>query len=422
MAMKSNQPSIQRQKATWKSALLGTIGLAAGFTITAAEHHLNLSDFTPAASCADCHVEIYQQWRGSAHAQAAVDPIYQKLLPQAAKDLGELGVGFCLKCHTPVATVAGEVKVHSQVSLPLKLNPISMEGVTCDFCHTFSGEENFGKDISPGIYLYPRKGETAVKYGVHADASATNHLTKVSNFLTSAEYCGICHKFNHPFSGEELQDTYTEWKEGPYSKTGGKQCQDCHMPAYTGQSAIGGPERTNLHAHVFPGGRSDLVKKVASVTALAAIEKKNGKSGVKLTAVVRNVGSGHFMPTGLPGLREMWVEAVVRDSEGNNVFTKRVPIGKEALDKQGKPTMPWNAVRFSKDTRIGPMGKGEVIWHFPYPATDREPLTVKVAVYYRSISVLAAQAGGMQPSRPLEIASDQLRLFRDGRLEKIPVE
>jgi len=194
------------------------------------------------------------------------------------------------------------------------------------------------------------------------------------------------------------------------------------MPTYTGQSAIGGPERTNLHAHVFPGGRSDLVKKVASVSALVSIEKKHGKSGVKLTALVRNVGSGHFMPTGLPGLREMWVEAEVHDSRGNSVFTGRSPIGKVALDKQGNPTMPWNAVRFGKDTRIGPMGKSEPAWNFPLPESNREPLLVKVAVFYRSISALAAQAGGMEPSRPIEIASDRLRLFPDGSFERIAVE
>jgi len=254
LIMKHNQQIIQRDGALWKSKLFGAFGLATSLALNAAEHHIGLSDFSPAASCADCHFEIYQQWRGSAHAQAATDPIFQKLLPQAARDLGELGVGFCLKCHTPVATVAKEILVHSPVLLPLKLSPIAMEGVTCDFCHTFSGKENFGKDISPGIYLYPRKGETAVKYGVHADANPTNHLTKVSRFLQGSEYCGICHKFSHPFSGTKLQDTYEEWKSGPYAKSpekGGKRCQDCHMPEYTGQSAIGGPVRFDLHAHVF---------------------------------------------------------------------------------------------------------------------------------------------------------------------------
>ncbi len=423
--MKHNQQIILRSGAVWKLAMFGAFSLAVSLTGDAAEHHLGLSDFSPAASCADCHFEIYQQWQGSAHAQAATDPIFQKLLPQAARDLGELGVGFCLKCHTPVATVTKEILVHSPVSLPLKLSPVSMEGVTCDFCHTFSGKENFGKDISPGIYLYPRKGETAVKYGVHADASPTNHLTAVSPFLKGSEFCGICHKFSHPFSGAKLQDTYEEWKNGPYSKSpekGGKRCQDCHMPEYTGQSAIGGPVRKDLHAHVFPGGRSDLVKKVATVTALVSIQKKSGKDTVNLKALVTNVGSGHFMPTGLPGLRQIWLEAVVRDAQGAEVFANRSSIGIEPLDANGKPTMPWNAVRFGKDTRIGPKATQQTAWTFPLPEKLSGPLEVKTSVFYRSISPLAAQAAGIEPSPAIEITSDRLRLFPDGRVEKIPVE
>jgi nitrate/TMAO reductase-like tetraheme cytochrome c subunit len=391
----------------------------------AADRHLHVADFSSAASCAECHSEIYQQWRGSAHARAATDPIFQKLLPQAARDLGGLGVGFCLKCHTPVATVAGEVLIYSPVSLPLQLSPVAMEGVTCDFCHTFSGRENFGKDISPGIYLYPRKGETAVKYGSHADASTSNHFTKVSRLLLSAEFCGICHKFNHPFTGAGLQDTYEEWKNGPYSKSsraGGKRCQDCHMPEFTGQSAVGGLERTNLHAHVFPGGRSDLVKKVASVAVWASVHKHSGRDQVSLTAEVTNVGSGHLLPTGLPGLRQMWLEVVVRDAKGGDVFASRSSIGIEPLDAAGRPTMPWNAVRFGTDTRIGPQKRRQTVWDFPRPELSAGPLEIRVAVFYRSISPLAAQAAGIEPSAAIEIASDRLRLFPDGRVEKIPVE
>ena len=55
--------------------------------------------------------------------------------------------------------------MYAPVSYPPNISPVAMEGVTCDVCHTISGNENFGKDISAGIYLYPRKGETAVKYG-----------------------------------------------------------------------------------------------------------------------------------------------------------------------------------------------------------------------------------------------------------------
>lgn len=68
------------------------------------------------------------------------------------------------------------------------------------------------------------------------------------------------------------------------------------------------------------------------------------------------------------------------------------------------------------------MAAGKSILNFPLPESNRERLEVKVAVLYRSISALAAQVGGMEPSTPIEIASDRMRLFLDGRVEKTPVE
>jgi hypothetical protein len=327
-----------------------------------------------------------------------------------------------MTCHAPVATVTKAVRLYESEWLQLNSNSVAMQGVTCDFCHTISGDEHFGDNISSGAYKYPRKGDTAIKYGAHADARTTNHLTKVSRFLQSAEMCAICHKFNHPLSGEKLQDTYDEWKRGPYSGKGGKRCQDCHMPQFTGQAADTGRERKDLHAHIFPGGHSELVKKVATVTLWGSVKGKSGKRTANLEAVVKNVGSGHRMPTGLPGMREMWLEVVVRDAQGSCVFTNKMPIGIEALGTDGIPTMPWNAVRFGEDTRIGPQESRQKGWEFPMPGVDSGPLKVKVSVYYRSISELAARTAGTEPSPAIEIASDQLRMFADGRVEKTAVE
>jgi hypothetical protein len=423
-----------------RSTLLGTLSLAVGVMLCgcseparppaqprpgiASAHNLSVSDFTPAGQCGDCHVEIHQQWRTSAHSQAAKDPVFWQMLPQAAKDLESrgLGAGFCLKCHSPVATVAKEITAYASVSSPPKLSPVAMEGVTCDFCHTISGNEDFGKDISRGIYLYPRKGDTAIKYGAHADCfSTTNHLTMASKFLKSPELCAICHNFPHPFSGAVLQDTYEEWKNGPYPKLG-KRCQDCHMPEYSGSSAIGGPARQGLRAHVFPGGRSDLVKKAATVTTWAQVGDKTDKNRVRLKAIVTNSGSGHFMPTGLPGLRRMWVEIVARSPDGAAVFTDSSPIGVEPLGADGKPTMPWNAVRFGKDTRIPPQKSQAPEWQFSLAQNGPSQVEVRVSVFYQFISKLAAQTAGIKPSPPIEIASDRLRVFKDGRVEKIAAD
>ena len=142
---------------------------------------------------------------------------------------------------------------------------------------------------------------------------------------------------------------------------------------------------------------------------------------MNLRVQVSNVGSGHFMPTGLPGLRQMWLEVVVSDKERVGLFTNKAIIGIEALGPDGEPTMPWNAVKFGADTRIGPKKFRQ--WEFPLPEKTTGVLEIKASVYYRSISELAARAAGIsQPSAAVEIASDRLRLFPDGHYERIPVD
>ena len=49
-----------------------------------------------------------------------------------------------------------------------------------------------------------------------------------------------------------VENTYTEWLGSFYSGFG-VECQDCHMPAYTGRAAEGGPIRPDVHRHRFVG-------------------------------------------------------------------------------------------------------------------------------------------------------------------------
>jgi hypothetical protein len=84
--------------------------------------------------------------------------------------------------------------------------------------------------------------------------------------------------------------------------------------------------------------------------------------------------------------------------------------------------MPWNAVRFGKDTRIGPKATRQFSWTYLLPEQKGYPLEIKVAVYYRSISPLAAQAAGIEASPAIEIAADRLQLLFDGRIERVPID
>jgi hypothetical protein len=49
-------------------------------------------------------------------------------------------------------------------------------------------------------------------------------------------------------------------------------------------------------------------------------------------------------------------------------------------------------------------------------------LDARVSVHYRLISELAAKAAGIEPSPALEIAADRLRVFQDGRVERVAAD
>ena len=346
---------------------------------------LSEADFVSAKGCGKCHQQIYSQWSQSMHSQSATDPLYRAVIDEMIRQTGGQRRDFCLSCHFPVASSTGRIR---QIPAPLdwqSFSGIENEGVTCDFCHTISGKENLGKNISVGAYVYPHVGTTAVKYGRDADAQSSYHRTEVSSFLTSAELCAVCHKFQHPVMGTEVQDTYREWLKSPQSRQG-IRCQDCHMSAYAGTTAVGGKERKDIHAHVFTGGHSEMVKKAATITVSGKVE--SGKEGQQLTVMgkVSNSGAGHLIPTGIPGIREMWLEVEVLGPGGQVLEQKRFAYGQKLVTRDGTAALPWEAYKVVEDTRIEPQKSREYIFRTPLPQQVNGSLEIRSRLYDRLIS------------------------------------
>ena len=401
-------------------ALYGLFALARSY-YGADDRRLTVQDFASAETCKPCHTEIYQQWKSSFHSQAATDPVFWQLFQQAIRDTGSRASAFCLTCHAPVATVGMETSPARQISLPLELSPVAKEGVTCDFCHTISGQENLGRNISVGAYVFPRKGRTTIKYGSHSDAATATHSTQVSAFLKSSELCAICHKFTHPLPGLELQNTYSEWYYGPY-RSQGRNCQACHMPSYTGQAANDGPERPDVSAHIFLGGHTEMLKKAAIVSLWARVLERSGIKRVSIDAAVTNVGSGHLMPTGIPGIRELWLDLRVKNQEGTEIFAGRANYGATLLDRNGIPAMPWNAVRVGTDTRLAPQKSRRETFQLTVSNRDFGTLKAQGKLYYRLVSKEAAKSADIAPSQPIEVAGDQVLISSEGWVKKVPVQ
>ncbi|MEW5976129.1 MAG: multiheme c-type cytochrome [Acidobacteriota bacterium] len=358
------------------------------------QHKLEPSDFKTASECKACHSEIYAQWKTSTHSEAFRDPIYQAVLKAVSEKTEGRSERFCVSCHSPLASVTNTIPDRPfAVKDP---SPLLADGVTCMFCHTISGQEVKVSRVSLGAFLFPRIGQTKVLYGRHPDAKTPHHETEVSSFLLSSELCGTCHRFAHPASGNVIQDTYAEWKNSPYAAEG-KRCQDCHMPAYSGKVAASGKQRPELHAHVFMGGHTEMIKKAATIKLNGTWKADN----LEVTAEVINSGAGHLIPTGIPGIRQMWLEVSVFDG-GQAVKTETRPFGLELFDGKKQPAMPWDAVSIGKDTRIAP--KQSRLEKIDFRLARTSGIRVEARLLERLVSEQAARYAGIPASPPLVMA------------------
>ena len=371
------------------------------------EQELTEADFSSAEECGRCHTDIYRQWSQSMHSKSFSDPVYRAVVEKMLEQGSRKDAVFCLSCHAPVASVAGETL---RQSLPLRWDDFSAnarEGVTCDFCHTIAHRDDLGKGISVGAYVFPRTGSTRVKFGTDADAATEEHPVKVSAFLGSAEFCSICHQFKHPVSGQEVQNTYKEWLNGPYSGRN-QRCQDCHMPAEAGRSAEKGPEREKVHAHVFAGGHTEMVQKAATLTVAGTILTEPARV-LQVTSTVTNSGSGHFIPSGVPGIRQMWLEIQVTSGKGQPLFIQRFNFGLRLVRAIGPESLPWEAYALAEDNRIGPEETRELRFEVPLEGSEDGPLGLDANLYLQFVSDAA--------SRRLELPRSETVLMSSTRAQ-----
>lgn len=372
------------------------------------EEKLTEADFTSAEDCGKCHTEIYRQWSQSMHSRSFSDPVYRAVVEKMLEQGSRKDAVFCLSCHAPVASVAGETL---RQSLPLQwddFSAIAREGVTCDFCHTIAHRDDLGKGISVGAYVFPRTGSTRVKFGTDADAVTQEHPVEVSAFLGSAEFCSICHQFKHPVSGQEVQNTYREWLNGPYSGRN-QRCQDCHMPADAGKSAEQGPEREKVHAHVFAGGHTEMVQKAATLTLAGAILNEPARV-LQVTSTVTNSGSGHFIPSGVPGIRQMWLEIQVTSGTGQLLFIQRFNFGQRLVRAIGPDSLPWEAYGLVEDNRIGPEETRDLKFEVSLDGSEKGPLDLAANLYLQFVSDAASRRLELPRSEPVLMSSTRSRV------------
>ncbi|MFA5867171.1 MAG: multiheme c-type cytochrome [Actinomycetota bacterium] len=392
---------------------LTALVLSASPAASAAQY--SAKDFMEPSYCSGCHTTLYNQWKHSAHARAVTDELFQKQVAYAVEDLGgpdnpeaQAIRAFCFDCHSPIGKMIGEVPPKSS---------IAMSGVSCDFCHTVSGTNGIGNASfvnTPGN----------VKRGPFVDAISEVHETTLSVLHTQSEFCGMCHDVYHPINGLPLEQTYTEWKNSPYPAKN-RQCQHCMMPQMKNVSiASEGPKRPVVFGHTFAGGNFaegdktgaiKLLKKAAKIEV--ATDRTSAKPGDKvfITVKVTNTGAGHMIPTGLTEVRDVWLEIIAVDKDGqkDKVYNERYTTVLE--DAQGKHdgTVPmWRAVKIYSDNRLAPNETKTYEKTYKIPAGKQGHYTMVATLNYRTASTEITRALKMKtkPSVAMAIAQKKVML------------
>ncbi|HYL81230.1 MAG TPA: multiheme c-type cytochrome, partial [Candidatus Acidoferrum sp.] len=117
------------------AGLLCTIGCAeAGTPAKGALPVLNAKGYTSSQICAQCHEDIYTTWKNSLHALSLSDPVFDAAYWEAIKLTKGSARTLCLRCHAPTTRVTKDYD---------QRQPITEEGVTCDFCHTIQATNPF---------------------------------------------------------------------------------------------------------------------------------------------------------------------------------------------------------------------------------------------------------------------------------------
>lgn len=388
------------------------------------------NDFNDPKRCAACHPDIFSQWEGSLHSQAAEDGIFRKFFEMVVAEVGPPAVEFCMKCHSPVGVQRGEVNPPTGE----RLGPIALKGVFCDFCHTVT-PKGIGNAAFETTF-------SATKRGPFDNAVSPAHDTRTDVRYTRSEFCGMCHNVTHPISGRPIERTYEEWRESPYN-TGdpatATQCQDCHMrqtPGNAGtgatdrkdnpgKAAVTGPERPHVWTHYFVGGNAlypdrpnaqrrramveERLRNAAKIEILP--EEAPAAGGLAAFRVrVHNTGAGHKLPTGLSEVREMWLDVTVTDGAGKvllrsgevgegggidptaAIFKTFLGIGKTNVKLAccffaiGERNRILSAERITRDRRILPKGYDEEKYAFRVPEGAAFPIRVDARLNYRSMS------------------------------------
>jgi len=347
-------------------------------------------------NCGNCHEEIYQEWRKSAHSRSIngkhFRDLYEGTDVQGQPGVGwglltqyEVGAAVCFSCHAPALPDLAP----TTLNWTQPPDPAALHGVHCDYCHKITGIRNEPRGLNHGRFNLnllrpaPARGEEEqqqIFFGPLDDVDRGEDA--YAPLYRQSLYCASCHEGT--VFGVHVYSTWSEWLASP-ARRQGQHCQDCHMKPTGRMTNIapgrGGLERdpaTLANHRFFDGSQAAMLRRCMQVSA----RWQDGQDQRRVTLRVAVDGAGHRVPTGLPD-RHLLLVVDGQDGSGRSLPLRSGPAlpgpaGPELAGRPGRlyakllrngdgrsPTPFWQAEPDFEDNRLTPGQPDELTLVFP---------------------------------------------------------
>jgi tetratricopeptide (TPR) repeat protein len=404
--------------------------------------------FPRAEYCAHCHEEAYQQWRQALHSNSFRTPFYRASVNILIRTKGIEFSRHCDSCHNPIAVVSGALTKDSQVD-----RSFDEDGLTCATCHSIqrlqSTSGNGGYVMGVPAVMVDENGKRIpgeVPFDEIYEHPERHSKAVMQSFYRTPEFCAACHKANLPNPLNEYKfirafTVYDEWQNSKFSHRNPLTfytadfviCQNCHMPRapttvhdagakdgkfashrwIAGNTAVpfyyGFDEQLNKTIAFLKSGRYlnvDIfgLKKEGDDSLIAPLGstafKLEPNEVVEAYVVVQNKNIAHSLIPEVRDLYEAWVEVVVKDADGKDIyhsgflqpngmldarahsFTNRpVNLSGEFVDNH----KVWTIHSVAYDNSIQSGRSALMRYEFQIPAEAKGPLSITARVNYRHL-------------------------------------
>ncbi len=331
--------------------------------------------FPNSNKCKRCHERVFEEWETSPLSKSIHSPAFRASLDAFLSSPAGKDKALCFRCHAPHVREFPEA---AQFFIDqAKSGDPQIDGVACSQCHLIKQVDRTKQPPEP---KYESAGNK-ILYGPYADfASNLAHQSKELSLFRKSDLCLNCHQ-SVPSAANlgKSNDLLGSWDQSKAVKSG-KQCQSCHMPEQTGESANGEKKRAVAN-HTFPGRVGKLRQDAARLDVDTKISGDKTTVTVKLQSLV---------PHNLPTTHPAWASVILNlDIKGKNlktVFSENRIYGRVYQDAKGQQTQfDFEAVKVIEDTVLKPEELRVETFTFPTPK-DTKTFDVDVTLSYAPIA------------------------------------